>query len=47
MQGMNEERKQKNNGHLNIGQVEVCYSDVSVIQMFIIQIPTELEKGMV
>ena len=29
-----------NTGHLNTGQVKVHYSDVSVIQMFIIQIPT-------
>ena len=27
-------------GHLNTGQVKVCYSDVSCIQMFVIQIPT-------
>ena len=25
--------------HLNTGKVKVCYSDVSVIQMFVIQIP--------
>ena len=31
-----------NTGHLNTGQVKVCYSDVSVIQMFVIQIPTVL-----
>ena len=30
-----------NTGHLKTGQVKVCYSDVSVIQMFFIQIPTE------
>ena len=29
-----------NTGHLNTGQVKVRYSDVSVIQMFVIQIPT-------
>ena len=29
--------------HLNTGQVKVCYSDVSVIQMFVIQIPTVVE----
>ena len=28
------------NYHLNTGQVKVCYSDVFVIQMFVIQIPT-------
>ena len=29
-----------NTGHLNNEQVKVCYSDVSVIQIFVIQIPT-------
>ena len=29
-------------GHLNSEQVKVCYSDVSAIQMFAIQIPTVL-----
>ena len=28
-----------NTGHLNTGKVKVRYSDVSVIQMFVIQIP--------
>ena len=27
-------------GHLNSEQLKVCYSDVSIIQMFAIQIPT-------
>ena len=31
-----------NTGHLNTGQVKVHYSDVSAIQMFVIQIPTVL-----
>ena len=30
-------------GHLNTGQVKVCYSDFSVIQMLVIQIPTVIE----
>ena len=29
-----------NTGHLNTGQVKVCYSDVSAIQVFVSQIPT-------
>ena len=29
-------------GHLNTGQIKVCYSDVSIIQIFAIQIPTLL-----
>ena len=31
-----------NTGHLNTRLVKVRYSDASVIQMFVIQIPTEL-----
>ena len=27
-------------GHLNNGLVKVCYSDVSILQMFVFQIPT-------
>ena len=33
-----------NTGHLNTRQVKVRYSDVSVIQMFVIQIPTVNNK---
>ena len=35
-------RKWYSDHHLNTAQVKVCYSDVSVIQMFVIQIPTVL-----